>query len=252
MTETTRSQGGRGFGIPGWRPRIFEDVRPGPVKLLLLLLAVDVVFIVLYVLYKLPEVAPALDLSLGQGFAIDRDGGYAEVFQYLKEGTIVLLLGLLALRTRLSYLSWSLLFLYLLADDSLQVHEKLGGIVSERLEFAPLFNLRLQDFGELLVSALVGMFFLAAIAVAYWLGDRAFRKSSGYLLLLLAALASTGIVADMIHQMIGSRLVRGSLTIVEDGGEMLVMSVIVWFVVALVLARPGGGAEGPGGKEPLA
>ena len=250
MKETTGSQGSRGLGLPGWRPRLLKEARPGPVKLLLLLLAADAAFVVLHVLYKLPELSPALDLSLGRGFSIEQDGGYAEMFQYLKELSIALLLGQIAARRTRLYLVWSLLFLYLLLDDSLMVHERLGGIVSERLDFPPSFGLRVQDFGELIVSALFGVPFLVAIFAAYRLGDRGFRGASRYLLLMLVALASAGVAADMLHQMSDARLVRASLTIVEDGGEHVVMSVIVWFVLSLGLARSRSGAQGPGGHQP--
>jgi len=243
--ETIQSRERRSLDFPGRRLRIFGDVRPGVFRFLLLLLAVDAVFILLHVIYKLPVVFPALNLSLGQEFAMNQDGGYAEVFQYLKEGFIVLVLSLVALRIR-SYIGWALLFVYLLADDSFKIHEKLGGLVGERFDFPALFNLQARDIGELAVSAVFGLFLLAAIAIAYRLGDRRFRKSSRYLLLMLFALAATGIVADMLHEMTDPRLLRALFSIIEDGGEMVVMSVIACFVLSLGFSRsrdPNGAAE---------
>src|SRR3712207_5190827 len=114
-----------------------------------------------------------------------------------KEYWIALLLGLFTIQKRsILYLGWSLLFFYLLLDDSLGIHERLGGIVSYRLGLSSAFNLRSIDFGEIIVSACVGLFFLLFIAIAYRSGDRFSRKTSRHLIIMLFALALFGIVVD--------------------------------------------------------
>src|SRR5215210_7049988 len=78
---------------------------------LLLLLSVDAAFIVLAIL--LP---PEVDLGL------EKERGYPEMFLYIQEALIMLLMAMAAVRNRsLLYLCWCLLFLYLLLDDSLQI-----------------------------------------------------------------------------------------------------------------------------------
>jgi hypothetical protein len=70
---------------------------------------------------------------------------------------MVLLLGFLATKRRSAlYFSWFLLFFYFLLDDSLQIHERLGRLISIQLEFSGFFNLRSVDFGELLISGTMG------------------------------------------------------------------------------------------------
>jgi hypothetical protein len=144
-------------------------------------------------------------------------------------------LGLLAVQKRsLLYLAWSLLFFYLLLDDSLSIHERLGGIISNELGLSPAFNLRAKDFGEIIVSACVGFFFLIFIGIAYRFGDRMSRETSRYLIMMLFALALFGIVVDMIHIIVfQSPSLEPLLAVVEDAGEMLVMSVIAGFVFLL-------------------
>ncbi|HAG84639.1 MAG TPA: hypothetical protein DD379_15060 [Cyanobacteria bacterium UBA11162] len=197
-------------------------------RLLYLLLATDFIFISLHILYK------ATDFISDPLFSLEQDLGYAEVFQYIKEYWIALCLGLLAATNRsLVYLSWSLLFLYLLVDDSLQIHETWGESLSQHLSLSPMFNLRMQDFGELIVSSSIGLFFLILIGTSYKFSDRLSRKSSKYLIGMLLSLALFGIAIDLVHVAFRSFPMSSLLGLLEDGGEHGVMSVIAWFVFLL-------------------
>lgn len=203
-------------------------------KMILLFLATDILFILLHVLYL---VLGVLDQERDPNLLLERDRGYAEVYQYVKEYWIVLLLGLLAVSKRSTlYLSWSLLFFYLLLDDSLRLHESLGERVSHSLRIPPMFGLRSVDFGELAVEAFSVSFFVCLIIVTYLFArDRAPREASWYLLLALIVLAIPGVIADMVHVMMSdNRWSRAFFTIVEDGGELVVMSGIVYLVLLLV------------------
>lgn len=204
------------------------DLSNWPSKFLYLFLATDIVFIIIHILYL------NIDLISNVYFSIEQDRGYAEVFQYIKMYWIAILLGLLALKNRSTlYLAWSLLFLYLLLDDALGVHEKLGAIVSDGLGLLPAFNLRSVDFGELIVSGGIGFFFLVVISIAYRYGDRFSRETSRHLLTLLFALALFGIVLDMLHIALPFPSWEDFLGLLEDGGEMVVMSIISWLVFSV-------------------
>jgi hypothetical protein len=103
---------------------------------------------------------------------------WGETYQYLKMYWIVLLLvGVSIRRGKLSYLSWALLFVYLLLDDSLLFHERLGSMVASRLGYTPVLNLRAQDFGELTVVAAAGLVFAGLLSFTWWRGDPEFRGS---------------------------------------------------------------------------
>ena len=197
-------------------------------RLLYLFLALDITFIALHIIYTYTG------LISNSSFSIEQDRGYAEIFQYFKEYWSVLLLSMLALRKRsFLYLMWSLLFFYLLLDDSLQIHEKLGGFISYKLNFSSWLNLRPQDFGELTVSILVSLFFLIFISTTYYFSDRFSRKISKYLIMALFALALFGIVVDMVHIAVKSPSLNTLLGLIEDGGEQVVMSAIVCFIFSL-------------------
>ena len=93
-------------------------------KLLIVLLAIDFLFIAIHLAYSLPR------YTFNSLLQIDVDGGYAETYEYVKEATVALLLALVALRKRSLHLAaWSLLFLFSLVDDALQFHETLGKFV---------------------------------------------------------------------------------------------------------------------------
>lgn len=191
--------------------------------LLYLLLATDVIFILLHLILH------QTDFLSNSSFSLEKDRGYPEFFQYLKEYWVAILFVLLTIRMRsLSYLSWSLLFFYLLLDDSCQIHENGGAYISNLLGFSPFLNLRAKDFGELIVSALAGATFFTLIAVSYRFSGSTFRNLSKSLIAMLLALALMGIVVDMIHIAVPSswRFLFGTI---EDGGEHIVMSAIVWF-----------------------
>jgi hypothetical protein len=204
------------------------DLSNWPIKFLGLFLATDIVFIIIHIFYL------NTDLVSNPYFSIEQDRGYAEFFQYIKEYWIALLLGWLGLRNRsILYGAWSLLFLYLLLDDSCSVHEKLGLTIGNKLSLLPTFNLRSADLGELIVSAGVGLFFLVLIAIAYRFGDRLSRKTSRHLVTLLFALALFGIVIDLLHIALPFPSWADFLGLLEDGGEMVVMSIIAWLVFSV-------------------
>ncbi len=211
--------------IDSWR----NDPRTtGVTTVLLFLLAVDLAFVFLHFL-------PLFDVLDNSMFSLERDRGYPEIYQYIKTLSIVILLLSVFTRTKvIGYSVWSLLFLYLLFDDALSVHESLGGYIATNMAFAPAIGLRAQDFGELAVSAIAAALFLAPLALFYVRGSGVFREVSTYLFLLLVALAFFGIFVDMLHVAVKMGWkVRFLLGAVEDGGEMVVMSITAWYVFLL-------------------
>jgi hypothetical protein len=194
-------------------------------RFLLLLLLADSIFILLHIGYSAGLITSPL-------FSIAEDLGYAEVYQYIKEYWIVLLLLILAIgRGRMIYLFWSLLFAYLLFDDSLQIHERLGLYLADALQLPPMWQLRAQDLGELAVAMVFGAFLFGLIGIAYRYGDRIAKQTSKHLFLLVVLVAFFGVLVDMLHS--ATRWAEPLWLLLEDGGEMVGMSVIAWYVFQL-------------------
>lgn len=203
--------------------------------LLLTLLLADLTFLAIHLFHGLtPYFANPL-------FNLEADNGYAERYQYLKYvGIMVLLSCLCVKRKRLSFLPWILLFAYFLADDAWQLHEELGAWIAERIPYQPPFRLRTQDLGELLVSAVAGLILLPSFLATYYFGPPSVRKIFHDLLLFLALLLAFAVGVDMVHAtFIGSPRIELVLGVIEDGGELIAISLFGWYVFLLTRLSSG-------------
>ena len=199
---------------------------------LVLLLFGDLSFVVLHCVNDLTEIFKNELLS------IQKDNGYSEMYQYLKFFWVIIILFFVSIKnTSLLYVSWASIFTYFLLDDSLQVHEGVGRYIAKHLNIVPILALRLQDYGELAASVAAGIIFFLPLAWAYRKGSRIFRKVSQDLALLILILIFFGIFVDMVH--VAFRLgwpFNFVLNIIEDGGEMISVSFILWYAF-LVMVR---------------
>ncbi len=192
--------------------------------LLLLLIATDAVFILIHLAYELGHIDRYI-------YSLSADRGYAEVFQYIKVFWIILLFTALAFIRRKQVFSLAAgLFAYILIDDAFQVHETVGKSLVTWFGLQPVFGIEEKNVGELLVSATAGTVFLILAAVVYTRAGRPARRTFHHLVLWCCVLAFFGVVVDMLHSSIHWKPWASSLMgIIEDGGEMLVMSWMVWY-----------------------
>ena len=201
---------------------IVFDLKKKSVRVLVILFLIDCIFVLLHGIYKLHLISNPL-------FSIEKEFGYPEIYQYIKEFSIMLLLFKMAKnRKQFIFFAWSLLFMYFLFDDSFQIHEKLGSFLAHYLEFQPMFYLRAQDFGELGVSMFFGVLLFSLIGGGYLFSDSKAKQISKYLFILVMYLAFFGVFVDMLH--IAIPWGKSIWGLIEDAGEMVVMSIIVWYV----------------------
>jgi hypothetical protein len=194
-------------------------------KFLFLLLIADFAFILIHIFYMNHFISSRL-------FSLEKDFGYAEVYQYIKELWIVALLSTISIkRKHIIYFAWALLFTYFLFDDSLRIHELFGSRLVHHFHFQPMFSLRAQDFGELCTSILFGSLLFIFIGISYIFSNHTGKQISKTLFILVLALVFFGIVVDMLH--IAIPFAKPVFGLIEDGGEMLVMSIIVWYIFKL-------------------
>lgn len=186
----------------------------------------------------------ALPAMRGAHYSIENDGGVAEYYQYLKQMWLALWLAIAFLNRRhLVLLAWSGFFGFLLLDDALQLHERAGVWLGRRLALPGMAGLRPDDFGEMMVAATVGTALLGVLAMAWWRDREPTRRLSRGLLVLTAALGLCGVVFDTAHTIAFFRVpdIADPLAMLEDGGEMLVVSVLAAY--ALDLGVRGTGAH---------
>jgi len=195
------------------------------VPLLISLLALDLFFGFAHIAY--------LSGWLTNSFwSVEKDRSFSEWYQHLKESSIVALLIYHSFKIKkIDYLPWGLLFLYVLLDDALMVHEKLGGHLDNAFALPVFLSLREQDMGELIVSAFFGSVLMALIFLRFFWCEVRVKHHYIDLLVLFSALVLFGIGVDMVHMIVSSGTEVWGL--IEDGGELIVMSLIVFYIASL-------------------
>ena len=195
---------------------------------LALLVLADLVFIVLD---SFGGIIPIFSSTL---YSLGKDGGYPEIYQYVKEFWIVLLMLSVYLKTKeIGHILWVMVFAYLLFDDAIRIHERVGSIIAKNLDFTPIFGLRPQDFGELAVTVIALVLLLTPIGFFYLRASSMFKKITRDLLLLLLIIGFFGVFVDMVGIVVSWPQGRFLLGIIEDGGEMIAISMLAWYVFLL-------------------
>ncbi len=199
--------------------------------LLLLLLSADYAFIILHIINRInPFEEPRL-------FRLDIDGSHSEFYQYIKFFWIIVLLISVLIATRSKgYLSWILVFSYFLLDDALQIHEDWGLVFGNLVAIDPPLGLRERDVGEVVVFALFGIVLMAGVAWAYFRSSKTFRNVSKDLLIFTAVFVFFVVFVDVIHAAFSFGSIMNTVVVIlEDGGEMLIVSLMLWYSYVLAL-----------------
>lgn len=165
------------------------------------------------------------------------DGSYPEIFSYLKAGFAALLLFVLFARKRaLTYVAWGVTLVFILLDDALELHERVGAALVDSGALPTLLGVRPELYAEAVLWLAVAPPLLLLIALGYR-REPALRPLSRLLLGLLGALFFCGAVVDALHAAapyVENPTVRFFLArtiLLEDGGELVVLS----FFAALTL-----------------
>lgn len=203
---------------------------PSAALLLLLLLSADLVFIVLHVIIGFYDPNPALcDIS---GIC-----AYINVYHLIKLFWIVIVFIYVARITSCPhYASWALMFAFFTVDDALWMHQKIGDLVANTFyKQFPHFQYLDARFFELAVLASAGLVLLATVLWSYSRGAFTFKKITIDMLWFISALVFFGLVVDAAKAIkLGPAIVFG-LGFVEDGGELVVDSLILWYVFLLAV-----------------
>lgn len=191
-----------------------------------LLAAIDAGFILLHIIGRVVfhDHYHSLDIS--------RDHSLSELFMYLE---YILCMALLAAhaeaRRSWHYLAWIPLFIYLLGDDSVQIHEKVGDFLAHHLDLPTFHDLDPNAIGELLATFLALLFFAPILLVGFIAGNRRFKAFSVGLAACIGLLGFFGVFVDVIHALLHhNKYLKFVMGIAEDGGEMFALSLILTYV----------------------
>ena len=168
--------------------------------------------------------------------SVESDRSVPEFFQYLKELFVAVMFWRLSSRSKdRSYWSICILFAYIFVDDAFSFHENVGFFLGEALHLKDGV-IDAKDVGELLVSAISGVFIFGFIGWRYFRSNTYFRNVVHDVLILFAGLAFFGVVVDTVHSASrGMDYLPQILGLIEDGGEMIMVSLMA--IYALLLYR---------------
>jgi hypothetical protein len=145
------------------------------------------------------------------------------------------------------FLALSFTFVVIVLDDTLQIHETFGKRFVEALALEQMAGLPAQNLGELMVWSALGGVVVAALAVSFLRTDVFGQNIALVVLGLLAVLVFFAVGVDTLRAALwdafrGADLILGLL---ENGGEMLTLSVITAAALTVAwcgtsgLVRPG-------------
>lgn len=210
-------------------------------RVILLVLAIDLAFILAHAATVLLQYFDATQSPLVQNhvLTVSREGGPAEIFNYVQTAACALLLGSLFARTRARvYALWAFVFALVVADDALGIHERGGGLLAASLRLSAPAGLRMQDVGEIAVWSAMGL-----VVAGVWLwarrapGSQADRARGRLLGLAFALLVAFAFGVDVLHSAVHPDrwYLEHAFAIAEDGGEMLALGIA--FALAILMVR---------------
>lgn len=160
--------------------------------------------------------------------------GVASVWVYGKTIFIGALTFSLALRyPRQGFFAFTLLFCILFMDDFFEFHEATGRLLEPTLGRYAILGLRPRDIGELTAFLVILAAAVVAFIVVFRRASAQHRPLARRILILIAILGFFGVGVDMLHVMsdnlpgIVGYAVQGLVGTLEDGGEMVMFSLIL-------------------------
>jgi len=185
--------------------------------------------------------------SICNWVTLEAEYGLPALYMFAKFTAIIVIMFLLFRTTRAApFLCLSLALSIMLFDDALEIHEQGGAFFVDALGLSGAAGLRAQDIGELLVWSLLGLPVLALLA---WgaLSKSAVGKPTFWVFIgLIAALMFFAIVVDAAHSALPRTLFRDIsyanqlIGIVEDSGEMVVLSIMLAVAITIYHRRTAG------------
>ena len=125
-------------------------------------------------------------------------------------------------------MAWALLFFFLFIDDSLTIHESVGLFIANKVNIPEVFGVSGTAIGELIVISVLGAILLSIIGFSYIRSEKLHQQRTLVILILIVLLAGFGVVIDAFGVMlINTYEAKRIIHIIEDSGEMIVMSLLV-------------------------
>ena len=167
-------------------------------------------------------------------FKVSHDGGIPEIFNYFMLCLTSAVLVLIYRRSRTPmYLILALIFVYAFLDDAFTLHEQLSLDLAEALAFPDMW--RRSAFAQALYFAIVAGVSVPMLLAGWINANSTHRRLSATMIASLCALAFFAAFVDLVHELVGyhSRIVYSALDLIEDGGEMLIVTLSCWVALSI-------------------
>lgn len=188
---------------------------------LFVLAAIDLFFIMVHVTFS------------HWRFDIERDGSFSEMSEHLEVAICVVLTAICYARLRQPiYMGMAMIYFVMLLDNQMNLHEGLGGMASSLFPVAGTVPLPGQALGELAVFGALAMAGSVLGPLSWQRSTGEHRAAGTVFALLIVALGVFAVGVDGVHEAF-SKETKWLIGVVEDGGEMLVLSAHCAFAVSL-------------------
>lgn len=180
-------------------------------------------------------------------FTIFSDDAIPEYFNYSKWVIAMLFSAVAGFVTgRKGFFGVTVASLFFLADDAGQMHERLG----TAMEFHDLpdpLGIGNPAMWEIVGFGMLGLGVGVALLAAWWLSEPRFRRVAPVLILAVVGMTVSGVFLDAIAIAVdnpeGSNLAYEVISVLEDGGELVFISLytaaVFWiFMQAVAPPRP--------------
>lgn len=193
------------------------------------LLSIDAILILIYLIAGY-LVATGHLATLPDIINIGRDWSIGEMLGYAKWAALITTMLVAYARTpRLIFIAMAFLFLVVLIDDSMQLHENYNSWTTA-LGFVDQTQSALR---EVVFFGGIGLVVAGPLLLGWLRAQRSVRRQIWPLLLLFAGIAACGIGVDFLHTALPDRSISAGLAgALEDGGEMIFLSAMVGHVAA--------------------
>lgn len=206
-------------------------------KLLLFLLGLDALIVLFHLFYRVPQFETLLPFFQNDIFSLAKDASIGEIWQYVKELSLVAIFVALVWRGFWGYVSWASLFVYFFVDDLWRLHEAAGHWLAEFLHVQPMFYVRARDLGELIFFTVIGLMYLIFIILTYYQAEISVKIIYKIFFVLLVLLVFFGVVLDtatiFVYRYTESVILTNLFELMEEGGEMVVLSLFAWLAYNL-------------------
>ncbi|WP_300246697.1 hypothetical protein [Antarcticimicrobium sp.] len=198
-------------------------------------LAADCMFLVIHAVFGLLTMRGVVEVW-PDFFNVDRDWGGGEIFSYIKWAlTIGAVVACFMKSRKPIFLGLGGLFLICLLDDSIGLHERGTLWLVDEFTIYRYFGAMQGVVGELIAWASLGIPAVACLGAGWWMSNSRDRRLILPGLMFFAGVVVSAVGMDVIHSSLPDRsLAAGLVGMLEEGGEMIFLSLLLAFVWGLL------------------